>query len=102
MQERLEIYKCLKSEKKEEKDLIINSANEIYGACRHKTKFHRYTSLLNPSADDGIDPEKSAEKITPIKSLTTKSTKSTERKENRKILSVPTNSLYCVPITVTV
>ena len=22
---------------------MINSCNEVYGACRHKTRFHRYT-----------------------------------------------------------
>ena len=52
MQERLQIYKALNFEKKNGTDQLINSAYELYGACRHKTRFHRYTSLLNPHADE--------------------------------------------------
>jgi hypothetical protein len=36
--ERLEILKMHRFQP----DLVINSCNEIYGACRHKAKFHRY------------------------------------------------------------
>jgi hypothetical protein len=34
---------------------LINSYNEIYGACRHKTRFHRYimNNTDTPSTDDG-------------------------------------------------
>ena len=28
---------------------IINSSNEFYGACRHKPRFHRYTTTTSPS-----------------------------------------------------
>ena len=53
MKERLEILKALgdNSEKR-----LINSNNELYGACRHKPKFHRYTTTTNSSTDDGLDP----------------------------------------------
>ena len=58
MQERLFIYKALRNEK--QKHLVINSANELFGACRHKPNFHRFNMLQNPSADDGqTSPEKS-------------------------------------------
>ena len=40
-------------------NLLINSSNEIYGACRHKLKFHRFFKLNNLSADKGVNPEKS-------------------------------------------
>jgi hypothetical protein len=41
---------------------IINHCNEIYGACQHKTRFHRFlkehTNVKNTSTDDGDKPEK--------------------------------------------
>jgi hypothetical protein len=42
MKERLLILDAIKNRKKKKK--IINSNSEIYGACRHKSKFHRFTS----------------------------------------------------------
>ena len=77
MQERIQILKAMRiektlkiemqKEKEEEKkeklksklNLLINSSNEIYGACRHKPKFHRFIKLNNLSADEGVNPEKS-------------------------------------------
>ena len=41
---------------------IINTNNEIYGSCRHKTKFHRYYSTQR--TDDGTSPEKVGESET--------------------------------------
>ena len=38
--ERLEILKLSRYKP----HLLINSCNEIYGACRHKPRFHRYTT----------------------------------------------------------
>jgi hypothetical protein len=38
--ERLEIVKM----NRYKPNLLINSCHEIYGACRHKAKFHRYES----------------------------------------------------------
>jgi hypothetical protein len=58
MRERIEI---LRAEKQEEYR-IINSRKEIYGACAHKTRFHRFlkehTDVKNTSTDDGDKPEK--------------------------------------------
>ena len=39
MRERQEIYKA----NKHEKDKLMNSGTEIYGACRHNPTFHRYS-----------------------------------------------------------
>ena len=44
--ERLEIMKLSRYKP----HLLINSCNEIYGACRHKPKFHRHTTA--PSTDE--------------------------------------------------
>ena len=33
-------------------NLIINTNSEFYGACRHKSKFHRYAATPHPSTDD--------------------------------------------------
>ena len=50
-----EIRKCKDSGRK----YLINSASELYGACRHKPSFHRY-SVTKTSTDEGqISPEKS-------------------------------------------
>jgi hypothetical protein len=54
--ERLEI---LKQSRKNPKSLI-NSCNEIYGACRHNPKFHRYDSRTPSTDESRID-----ERVTP-------------------------------------
>ncbi len=58
MQERIEILCTIHQEEWK----IINHCNEIYGACRHKTRFHRFlkehTDVKNTSTDDGDKPEK--------------------------------------------
>jgi hypothetical protein len=40
---------------------LINHCNEIYGACQHKTRFHRFlkehTNVKNTSTDEGDKPE---------------------------------------------
>ena len=55
MKERLDIINVLwdNAEKR-----LINSNNELYGACRHKPKFHRYINTTNSSADEGPSPER--------------------------------------------
>ena len=50
MKERLEILKASKQQPKR----LINSCNELYGACRHRPVFHRYTNYTK-SADEGHD-----------------------------------------------
>ena len=41
---------------------VINSSNELYGACRHKCKFHRYRLCDSSSTDEGLTgPEKSGD-----------------------------------------
>ena len=51
--ERLEILKISRFKP----HLLINSCNEIYGACRHKPRFHRY--ITAQSTDDSKKDEKS-------------------------------------------
>jgi hypothetical protein len=38
---------------KKDKSKLINSKSEIYGACRHRTRFHRLIRNIPPSTDDG-------------------------------------------------
>ena len=54
MRERIAILK----KARKEPDKLINSCGEIYGACRHKTKFHRCNQNTTPSTDDGANPER--------------------------------------------
>ena len=57
MNERIAILENIRKGKKINKCISINSNSEIYGACRHRPKFHRYTCCL-PSADEGQSPER--------------------------------------------
>ena len=60
MNERLQILKAQKSEKFSKTKKLINSSRELCGACRHKSKFHRYRFRDPPSTDEGLSsPEKS-------------------------------------------
>jgi hypothetical protein len=51
--ERIEILK----HSNREPTSLVNSCNEIYGACRHHPKFHRYGSR-SPSTDEPIEGER--------------------------------------------
>lgn len=53
MKERLEILK----QTRKYPDKLLNSKSELYGACRHKTKFHRL-EMNTASTDDGDNPER--------------------------------------------
>ena len=59
--ERLEILK----QSRKDPNSIINSCNEIYGACRHNPKFHRYEKQT-PSTDESLEDER----VTPTKVTT--------------------------------
>jgi hypothetical protein len=58
VRERIEILRTIRQEEWK----IINHCNKIYGACRHKTRFHRFlkehTNVKNTSTDEGHKPEK--------------------------------------------
>jgi hypothetical protein len=57
MKERLAILNMTRKNPKK----LINSRNEICGACRHKTRFHRFhrqPKNNHPSTDDGSTPER--------------------------------------------
>ena len=45
-----------------EENYLINSCYEIFGACRHKTRFHRFLkekqSVKSTSTDEGVKPER--------------------------------------------
>ena len=75
MKERLLILKALgdNAEKR-----LINSNNELYGACRHKLKFHRYTTT-NSNTDDRINPEKEIEISVGSPSFTSKESNNTHK-----------------------
>ena len=49
MRERLEILKAFKYQPLR----LINSSNELFGACRHRPVSHRYNSYTT-SADEGL------------------------------------------------
>ena len=47
---------------------IINSSNEFYGACRHKPRFHRYTTTTSPSV---LMTNASSERVRPNLTVST-------------------------------
>ena len=58
--EKLEIFK----QSRENPSLLINSCNELYGACMHKPKFHTYVKA-DPSTDESpVDERVPTEKVT--------------------------------------
>ena len=59
--ERLAILERLR----ENPDKLINSCDELFGSCRHKTKFHRYVST-----DSSTDDSTKEEKVGPMKVTT--------------------------------
>ena len=60
-QERLHIFYRFKKDPGKQ----INFCNEIFGACKHKTRFHRYIKV-----EPGTDDSEEEEKVTPIKVTT--------------------------------
>ena len=56
MKERMAILNMWETEPEK----LINSRSEIFGGCRHKTRFHRYQHrpTEQPSTDDGVNPER--------------------------------------------
>ena len=58
IRERIEISKAQQLEEA----YLINSCCEMFGACRHKTKFHRFLKekqgVKSTSTDEGIKPER--------------------------------------------
>ena len=56
--ERIEIHKAMKNDKENDTNFLINSLNEVHGACRHNPKFHRYCSIAPKSVDDVIVQKK--------------------------------------------
>ena len=62
MEEKFEILKA----RWKEPDKLINAKSEFFGACRHNTKFHRYTMNGSTSTDEGSNPEKALGDISNI------------------------------------
>ena len=56
--ERIEICKAMKKDKEDKTNFLINSLNEVCGACRHNPKFHRYCTITPKSADEAIEQKK--------------------------------------------
>ena len=84
MKERIEIYKA----KKDQPTRLINSCNEIYGACRHRPVFHRYTNCnIEKSADEGL---KSPKRV----NSSVKNSNSPKRKRGRPRLA-PICTVFC-------
>ena len=56
MKERIAILEVLENHP----GRLINSRSEVFGGCRHITRFHRYLNrpLEHPSTDDGLNPER--------------------------------------------
>ena len=60
MKERTTILKCMY----ETPNLLINNNSEIYGSCRHKPRFHRF-SLPSTGTDESYKGQKSSSHDSP-------------------------------------
>ena len=61
----MEILKAKRLDKLNEENKLINTSKELYGACRHKTKFHRYRFFKKPiSTDEGCTSPERSEQLT--------------------------------------
>ena len=62
MRERMELLKAKNLDKMRKNKYLINSSTEVYGACRHKPKFHRFAISKTSSTDEGLtlSPKRSA------------------------------------------
>ena len=69
--ERIEILKLVRLEPKK----AINKNNEIYGACRHKPRFHKFCRLTE-TAHASTDESKMDERVNQPNSITSTSTTS--------------------------
>ena len=67
MRERLAILAAMREDRLNNTNLLINASGELYGTCRHRTRFHRFLRNVTtpPSADEGqSSPEKSEDEGT--------------------------------------
>ena len=63
MKEKINILQTIRRNPK----IIINTQNELYGACRHNTKFHRYPNYTIGADEEQFSPERlSQHNILPV------------------------------------
>ena len=48
MRERLAILSAMRKDRLNNTKLLINTSGELYGACRHRTRFHRFLKNVTP------------------------------------------------------
>ena len=92
MMERLEIIKAMREDKLKDEKMLINSSNEFYGACRHKTKFHRYRTFKKSiSTDEEAESPERSEQY-PIGK--------TQDSDQSLVQDMHSSPLRCVPVPV--
>ena len=70
--ERLEILKLVRFEPEK----AINKNNEVYGACRHKPRFHKFCRLTRSDKNASTDESTIDERVLPLDSTSSSSTTS--------------------------
>ena len=82
----------MRDDKLNNENNLINSSNELYGACRHKTKFHRYRTFKNSiRTDEGAkSPERSGQYPEGV----------TQDSSHFLAQDTPNSPLICVPVPV--
>ena len=48
----------MKKDEEDKTNFLINSLNEVCGACRHNPKFHGCCTIAPKSADEAIEQKK--------------------------------------------
>ena len=82
----------MREDKLTDKKKLINSSNEFYGACRHKTKFHRYRTFKKSiSTDEEAESPERSEQF---------SDGETQDSDQSLVQDLHSSPLRCVPVPV--
>ena len=92
MMERLETLQAMRDDRLKGNKKLINSSNEFYGACRHRTKFHRYRTFKKSiSTDEEAESPERSEQFFDAE---------TQDSDQSLVQDLHSSPLRCVPVPV--
>ena len=84
------IIKAMRKDRLKGNKRLINSSNELYGACRHRTKFHRYRTFKKSiSTDEGAESPKRSKQYPE---------EETQDSDQSLVQDMHNSPLRCVPV----
>ena len=73
---------------------IINKCNEVYGACRHKPRFHRFPKQKLPASTDESEMDEKGKR--PSSKKSTKSTSSYNYEDSDTLMCSEVGKLFLI------